>query len=293
MNYYEILGVSTQASLLEIKNAYKKLAFRYHPDQNPNDAKAEEMFKKINEAYHTLSDAQKRHFYDVKLGLTQEINYSYYYQEYQKKQEAQQQVRVEILRNFFRKYQEEQKAEEQEIQKINKKANFWIALGLILILAPAIFLTIREKYQVREMYSLAQTYLKTYQLRKADSLVNLIRRKKPKDLDYLLLNIKVRFKMQDYKNVFLMLNNSYLIESPEFRFYWVISRYKYLKEHLQETFQILQEVEQNGFREGELYFERAMLKFSLNSNNESICQDLEVALKMGEFRAAHYQFLCH
>ncbi len=292
MNYYEILGVSPQASLLEIKNAYKKLAFRYHPDQNPNDAKAEEMFKKINEAYQTLSDAQKRHFYDVKLGFTQEINYSYYYQDYQKKQEAEQKVKVEILKNFFRKYQEEQKAEQKEIEKINKKTNFWIALALVLILLPAIYLTIQEKYQLREMYAQAQIYLRTYQLRKADSLVHLIRRKKPKDLDYLLLYVKVHFKMQDYKEVFRMLDNSYLIKSPDFRFYWAISRYKYQREHLAETIQVLQEVEKSGFRESDLYFERAMIKFSLNADSKSICQDLELALKMGEFRAAHYQFLC-
>lgn len=292
MNYYEILGVSPQASLLEIKNAYKKLAFRYHPDQNPNDAKAEEMFKKINEAYQTLSDAQKRHFYDVKLGFTQEINYSYYYQDYQKKQEAEQKVKVEILKNFFRKYQEEQKAEQKEIEKINKKTNFWIALALVLILLPAIYLTIQEKYQLREMYAQAQIYLRTYQLRKADSLVHLIRRKKPKDLDYLLLYVKVHFKMQDYKEVFRMLDNSYLIKSPDFRFYWAISRYKYQKEHLAETIQVLQEVEKSGFRESDLYFERAMIKFSLNADSKSICQDLELALKMGEFRAAHYQFIC-
>ncbi|PKQ70935.1 tetratricopeptide repeat protein [Raineya orbicola] len=292
MNYYEILGVSPQASLLEIKNAYKKLAFRYHPDQNPNDAKAEEMFKKINEAYQTLSDAQKRHFYDVKLGFTQEINYSYYYQDYQKKQEAEQKVKVEILKNFFRKYQEEQKAEQKEIEKINKKTNFWIALALVLILLPAIYLTIQEKYQLREMYAQAQIYLRTYQLRKADSLVHLIRRKKPKDLDYLLLYVKVHFKMQDYKEVFRMLDNSYLIKSPDFRFYWAISRYKYQREHLAETIQVLQEVEKSGFRESDLYFERAMIKFSLNADSKSICQDLELALKMGEFRAAHYQFIC-
>jgi hypothetical protein len=292
LNYYEILGVSPQASLLEIKNAYKKLAFRYHPDQNPNDAKAEEMFKKINEAYQTLSDAQKRHFYDVKLGFTQEINYSYYYQDYQKKQEAEQKVKVEILKNFFRKYQEEQKAEQKEIEKINKKTNFWIALALVLILLPAIYLTIQEKYQLREMYAQAQIYLRTYQLRKADSLVHLIRRKKPKDLDYLLLYVKVHFKMQDYKEVFRMLDNSYLIKSPDFRFYWAISRYKYQREHLAETIQVLQEVEKSGFRESDLYFERAMIKFSLNADSKSICQDLELALKMGEFRAAHYQFIC-
>ncbi len=142
------------------------------------------------------------------------------------------------------------------------------------------------------MYAQAQIYLRTYQLRKADSLVHLIRRKKPKDLDYLLLYVKVHFKMQDYKEVFRMLDNSYLIKSPDFRFYWAISRYKYQREHLAETIQVLQEVEKSGFRESDLYFERAMIKFSLNADSKSICQDLELALKMGEFRAAHYQFLC-
>ena len=63
-DYYQILGVERKASQDEIKRAYRKLAMQYHPDRNPDDKKAEEKFKEINEAYQVLSDPQKRSRYD-------------------------------------------------------------------------------------------------------------------------------------------------------------------------------------------------------------------------------------
>jgi curved DNA-binding protein len=63
-DYYKTLGVDKNASDRDIKRAYRKLARQYHPDHNPDDKKAEERFKQINEAYQVLSDADKRRKYD-------------------------------------------------------------------------------------------------------------------------------------------------------------------------------------------------------------------------------------
>jgi DnaJ-class molecular chaperone len=63
-DYYKILGVSEDASADEIKKAYRKLAQKYHPDRNPDDAEAEERFKEVQEANDVLSDPEKRRQYD-------------------------------------------------------------------------------------------------------------------------------------------------------------------------------------------------------------------------------------
>ena len=63
-DYYEVLGVLKSASSEEIKKAYRKLALKYHPDKNKDDKGAESKFKEASEAYHVLSDKERRKNYD-------------------------------------------------------------------------------------------------------------------------------------------------------------------------------------------------------------------------------------
>ena len=64
-NYYDVLGVSKKAGQKEIRQAYRRLARKFHPDLNPGDKDAEERFKGINEAYEVLSSEDKRKKYDL------------------------------------------------------------------------------------------------------------------------------------------------------------------------------------------------------------------------------------
>ena len=63
-DYYEVLGVSRNASEDELKKAYRKVAMKHHPDRNPGDKKAEEKFKEASEAFEVLGDREKRARYD-------------------------------------------------------------------------------------------------------------------------------------------------------------------------------------------------------------------------------------
>ncbi len=63
-DYYDVLGVSRNADVSDIKRAYRQIAIKYHPDKNPNDPTAEEKFKEAAEAYEVLSNPEKRQRYD-------------------------------------------------------------------------------------------------------------------------------------------------------------------------------------------------------------------------------------
>lgn len=76
-SYYEVLGVNNNATPEQIKSAYRNLAFKYHPDKNPNNKNSENKFKIINEAYSILSDEEKRKSYDLNIGKENATKHNY------------------------------------------------------------------------------------------------------------------------------------------------------------------------------------------------------------------------
>jgi curved DNA-binding protein CbpA len=106
-DYYNLLEIPRDADSTQIRAAYKRLAFHYHPDLNPGNARAEELFKQINEAYHTLSDPVKKSRYDARLDSFQGYDYSewqwraYQRQQYQRWKQAQEN-RYTFDRQYFK-----------------------------------------------------------------------------------------------------------------------------------------------------------------------------------------------
>jgi curved DNA-binding protein CbpA len=107
-DFYTLLEIPRNADSTQIRAAYKRLAFHYHPDLNPGNARAEELFKQINEAYHTLSDPVKKSRYDARLNSYQGYtDYSewqwraYQQQQYQRWRHAQEN-RYRFDREYFK-----------------------------------------------------------------------------------------------------------------------------------------------------------------------------------------------
>ena len=104
-DYYQVLGIDQSADATQVRAAFKRLAMEYHPDRNPGNKQAEEIFKIINEAYHTLSDPLKKSRYDAHLNpqrtLTDEDLREIKKKKYSRWQMAQQK-RYVINKDYFK-----------------------------------------------------------------------------------------------------------------------------------------------------------------------------------------------
>lgn len=102
-DFYEILGLNQSADSTQIRTAYKRLAMQYHPDRNPGNPKAEEMFKIINEAYHILSDPLKKSRYDSRYNAQAAATYTEAYWREAKRQQYARWQQVQKKRYSFDK----------------------------------------------------------------------------------------------------------------------------------------------------------------------------------------------
>ena len=291
-NYYEILEIPHSASQQEIKLAYKKLALLYHPDKNLDNKQTEEIFKLIVEAYHTLSNPEKRNFYDVKIGIRQEINAFYYYKAAQREQEQRQEVKKAVFQEFIRKYKKEKEHQRAEIQQTLKKTNFWIAMFLVfffILVAIINLLDIRER---RFLYSKAVFYHNSLEIQKSDSIANILSKRKPRNENYALLHTRNLIARKNFDIAYKQLEYSGHLEKAEFKFWWLICKYQLDKMSVGETLEAINNLEKMGLKEDYLYFWRALLKFELLADKQSICQDLHLAISLGNWQAEHFLYVC-
>lgn len=103
-SFYSVLGLQDYASLTEVRRAFKQLAVRYHPDKNPGNRHAEELFKEISNAYNVLGEADSKQHYDLKLSG---INMFLKENKGEDEEEQRKKKREELLR--WRKKKEEEK----------------------------------------------------------------------------------------------------------------------------------------------------------------------------------------
>ena len=110
-NYYYILGINTNVSSDEIKKAYRKLSYKFHPDKNDGDKFYEERFREIHEAYETLIDDKKRRFYDLN-NIKEEPKNEFFYKNFEEEIKSE----YEKIKKEKEKLKKEKEAFEKEKQ---------------------------------------------------------------------------------------------------------------------------------------------------------------------------------
>jgi curved DNA-binding protein CbpA len=148
--FYEVLGVSRFASDADIKKAFKDLAKKYHPDKHPGEKFYEEHFKKINEAYQTLSNPQSRKLYDLRINYTQ--NTPPPRQQY--KQSTNQQQNTSQKQTADKNYKRPQARRPEALQKKLNTLYIYIAIGaFVFILASVWFYNFMNDYSAKKYFT--------------------------------------------------------------------------------------------------------------------------------------------
>ncbi|MDX5419924.1 MAG: DnaJ domain-containing protein [Hymenobacteraceae bacterium] len=193
-NLYSILGVSHTATAQEIKLAYKRLALKYHPDRNPGNARAEELFKIANAAYQTLSDPSKRARYDLRLQYLREQRHRIQqHQPYHNPRYRQTREPAPVSERYY------QNIPRREERRFGRK-DIYITLGFfafmfvfsLLLKSTMDYITGEDKYKT------ALTYIEHGKYSSAHSLLNDAIYFRPKHADAYLTRASI--EMNVYEN---------------------------------------------------------------------------------------------
>lgn len=147
-NYYIVLGVKNTSTFEEIKNAYRELAKKFHPDKNHGNPLAEEKFKEIQEAYAVLSNPDKRKKYDLKFSYSsstyQSSGQSYGTYRGNAYQYAQQQAQ----KKYSQATQSKQKTSPSNVRELKERYQILVSIGIALVLLYFIISLSTQKHSV-------------------------------------------------------------------------------------------------------------------------------------------------
>lgn len=251
-NYYQIFGITPEASLQEIKAAYKKLALKHHPDRNPNDPQAEENFKLINEIYQTLSDEYKRMAYDyLLLYQNQQITQASY-------TNAPHSTSPPYAQNTRYTTQDTQKTANTVSNRVKFNILFITFFGLftVAVLGFALYRFAKTNNE-KNMLNTAQQYAKEQKPLQAINLLNTLIENNPTQMDAILLRARLWIDLQNH---------------------W---------QALQDSNRLLSDTK---YATAEVYFLKGKSLFFLYNFEEAI-KNFEQAIRIDNAQATYYGFL--
>lgn len=289
-NFYTLLGITPAATQQEVKQAYKKLALKYHPDKNPGDKFAEEKFKLVNTAYQTLSNPGKRARYDLKLQYLRERQrvvqqQAYYNERYRYTREP-----APVSERHYRPIRTEQR------QKFSRK-DLYITLAFVggILLFSLLLKVVMDHIAGEDKYKTALSYIAEGKYSSAHRLLSDAIHFQPKhsaaykERGRLELNV-----FEDYEAALQDFNQAIAHEkrpSAEVYFMRGVSR-QHLASYLQAEKDLTRAINLNE-RLWEAYLARGEVRLFYLKKYKPALSDLSTYLRYGTDRAKRIEALTY
>ncbi|GAB3542411.1 hypothetical protein GCM10027443_43210 [Pontibacter brevis] len=302
-NLYNVLGISPGASAKEVKGAYKRLALKYHPDKNPGNARAEELFKLVNSAYQTLSNPSKRARYDMRLQFQrqQQRTVVQHQQQYYDPRYTQTRQPAGVSERHYRNIRRDDK-------RFSRK-DWYITFGFVagLLFFSLLLKVTMDHITGEDKYKTALTYMEDGKYSSAHRLLSDAIRFMPENAAAYEARAKIELNVFDnYSSALHDLNRAIALrEKPSAQVYYMRGRsHQQLKQYEQAEKDLTMALELNDklwgayLARGEVRlfylkeYEPAVADFSLYLNNSSEGADVVSALTyrgFGYYKLGNYK----